>query len=30
VLCPNCHSLTDNHGARNKESARIYRRKSDQ
>ena len=29
VLCPNCHSLTDNHGARNKLSARVYRRKSD-
>ena len=26
VLCPNCHSLTDNYGSRNKESVRVNRR----
>ena len=25
LLCPNCHSLTENYGSRNKESTRIRR-----
>ena len=27
LLCPNCHSLTDNHKGRNKRSTRTYRKK---
>lgn len=27
LLCPNCHSLTDNFGSLNKESKRFHRQK---
>lgn len=26
LLCPNCHSLTENFGSSNKNSSRIYRK----